>query len=349
MVAFKGQKLPQGDVRSDKSNSDIELMGAGYKIWHMWPLRLCPSFQSIIHTLRAKGTDGRFVKPANSEREFEYKSTGAIPRASAVDYPEAAEAVCKIFVSQINPASPGGTITAALTTIVVKDPREKEKEVVARQGQARLSLLNIGGRINIDEGKVTDATYSVVSTAMQGIFDMPNYGFVPDYGHSSPTTGNPAWLPDVLPLGASTLINGPKNEPLAQNPFNMHLDHLWPTGLHLVHLRPSVLCLDHLLLASLHPGGQAISGLPASISTTSIWKASTLTTSCRLSSILTTSGLRSRVRLLRRVTKPQDAPGATLQPRPQQFTTVLSATLTLSIVAYSGGCSGGMVAVPGAL
>ena len=33
-VAFKGSKLPQGDVRSDESEADMEDMGAGYKIWY---------------------------------------------------------------------------------------------------------------------------------------------------------------------------------------------------------------------------------------------------------------------------------------------------------------------------
>ena len=32
LVAFKGMKLPQGDIRLDESASDLECMGAGYKI-----------------------------------------------------------------------------------------------------------------------------------------------------------------------------------------------------------------------------------------------------------------------------------------------------------------------------
>ena len=36
LVAFKGSKLPQGDVRSDKSESDMDYMGTGYKEWHCW-------------------------------------------------------------------------------------------------------------------------------------------------------------------------------------------------------------------------------------------------------------------------------------------------------------------------
>ena len=90
LVAFKGQTLPQGDVRSDESDSDMELTGAGYKIWHMRVLKFLPSkqndaLQSIIQTLRAEGTNGRFVKPANSKRKFEYSLAEAILRASAVD------------------------------------------------------------------------------------------------------------------------------------------------------------------------------------------------------------------------------------------------------------------------
>ena len=32
LVAFEGMKLPQGDIRLDESASDLECMGAGYKI-----------------------------------------------------------------------------------------------------------------------------------------------------------------------------------------------------------------------------------------------------------------------------------------------------------------------------
>ena len=55
-----------------------------------------------------------------------------------------------------------------MTTFVAKDARDKEKEVMTRQGQAHVALFNVGGKINVDSGKVTDLAYSVPSTIMEG-------------------------------------------------------------------------------------------------------------------------------------------------------------------------------------
>ena len=143
----------------------MELLGAGYKLWHMWALKFLPyerndALRGIIQALRADETEGRLVQLANSERKFEYSSAGAVLRASAADYPEAAEAVRKIFFGelQLNPAGLGGTVSAARITVVVEDPREKEKEVAAHQGQARLYLFNVEECIDFDKGTITDLT-----------------------------------------------------------------------------------------------------------------------------------------------------------------------------------------------
>ena len=39
LVAFKGMKLPQGDIRSDESASDLECIGVWYKIWYLLALK----------------------------------------------------------------------------------------------------------------------------------------------------------------------------------------------------------------------------------------------------------------------------------------------------------------------
>ena len=55
----------------------------------------------------------------------------------------------------------------------MEDAREKEKEVVARQGKAKFSLINVGPKIDFDAGTVTVITYPVICKVMDGIFDMP--------------------------------------------------------------------------------------------------------------------------------------------------------------------------------
>ena len=49
----------------------------------------------------------------------------------------------------------------------------ERKEVVARQGKAKFSLINIGAKVNFDAGTITAITYPALSKVMEGIFDMP--------------------------------------------------------------------------------------------------------------------------------------------------------------------------------
>ena len=100
---------------------------------------------------------------------------GAVLQASAQKYPEVAAAIRKIFIEA--PLHPTSNVPAAVTlgqtTVVVEDAREKEKEVVARQGQAKFALINIGAKIDVDAATVTNLSYPVISTVMNGIYEKP--------------------------------------------------------------------------------------------------------------------------------------------------------------------------------
>ena len=41
--------------------------------------------------------------------------------------------------------------------------------MTTRQGQAHMALFNIGSKIDVEAGKVTDLTYGVPSTVIEGI------------------------------------------------------------------------------------------------------------------------------------------------------------------------------------
>ena len=99
---------------------------------------------------------------------------GSALQASAQDYPEAAMAIRKIFFdAPLHPTpSVPGAVTLGQTTVVVEVAREKEKEVVARKGKAKFSLINVGAKIDTDAGTVTGITYPIISNVMNGIFDM---------------------------------------------------------------------------------------------------------------------------------------------------------------------------------
>ena len=180
LVAFKGSKLPQGDVRSDESEADMDFMGPGYKLWHECALKHMANerndvLQQFVHDFKAAGTYERYVQPADSIRVLENCPMGSALQASAQEYPEAAMVIRKTFFD--TPLHPPpcvpGAVTVGRTTVVVEDAREKEKEVVARQGKAKFSLINVGAKIDFDAGTVTTITYPIISKVMEGIFDMP--------------------------------------------------------------------------------------------------------------------------------------------------------------------------------
>ena len=182
LVAFNGSKLPQGDVRSEESQADMVDMGPGYKIWYDWMIQFAGTekndvLQNTMEILRTAGTYERFVQPAGSLREFEHSPMGSVLQASASDYPEVAASIRRIFLEdhtrpEFLPPVPGA-INVGKTTVVVKDARDEEKEVMARQGQVRFALLNVGANVSVDQGTLTALAYPVLSSVMEGIYDMP--------------------------------------------------------------------------------------------------------------------------------------------------------------------------------
>ena len=182
LVAYKGMNLPQGDIRSDESASDLECMGAGYKIWYLWALKHVntdrnDTLQNIIDDVKRDGTYERYVKPVDSPREFDASPMGSTLQAYASDYPDAAAVIRSTFMAEAPRPDlvrgVPGAVDVRGTTVIVKDARDEEKEVVALQGQARVALLNIGGKIDVNRGTVSDLTYPIVSSVLDGIHSMP--------------------------------------------------------------------------------------------------------------------------------------------------------------------------------
>ena len=116
------------------------------------------------------------ISTADSTREFDDSPIGSALSPSADEYPDVAAASRSIFrgagglfaAHGVTPA-----VSTSGTTVVVKDARDEEKEVTAHQGQARMSLFNIGGKIDVDAGKVIDLTYGTPFTIIEGINAMP--------------------------------------------------------------------------------------------------------------------------------------------------------------------------------
>ena len=185
LVGFSGKDLPYGNVRSSKSASDMECMGNGYKNWYYWALKHLnternDALQDALDAIRRAGVAARYVRPAGSEREFAVNPMSSALSASADDYPDVATTIRSIFLGARAPSAAHGVPlaintsgTASRTTLIVKDARDEEKEVTARQGQANMALFNVGGKIDVDAGKVTDLTYGVPSSVMEGINTMP--------------------------------------------------------------------------------------------------------------------------------------------------------------------------------
>ena len=174
LVGFTGKKLPCGDVRSLESASDMECMGGGFKNWHFWALKHLntdhnDAFYDAIDAIHCASLAVRYIWPAGSTRDFDESLMGSALRVSAGEYPGVEASIQSIFLGASGPFAAHGVppaVNTSGTTVVVKDARDAEKEVTARQGQARMALFNVGGKI---DGKVTDLTYGTPSIVMEGI------------------------------------------------------------------------------------------------------------------------------------------------------------------------------------
>ena len=134
------------------------------------------ALQDALDAIRRAGVAARYVRPAGSEREFDVNPMSSALSASADDYPDVATTIRSIFLGARAPSaahSVPSAVNTSGTTLVVKDTRDKEKEVTARQGQVRMALFIVGGKIDVGAGKVTDLTYGVPSAVMEGINAMP--------------------------------------------------------------------------------------------------------------------------------------------------------------------------------
>ena len=177
MVGFEGKKLPQGDVRSAESASDIECIGGAFKNWLFWALvhlntERNDALHDAINATHCVGQGARYIQLADSIRKFDKSPIGSALSASNDDYPDVAASIQSIFLGA-NGCSAAHGVSSAIntsgTTVVVKDARDEEKEVTTRQGQAHMALFNIGSKIDVEAGKVTDLTYGVPSTVIEGI------------------------------------------------------------------------------------------------------------------------------------------------------------------------------------
>ena len=98
LVPFNRSKLPQGNARSDESKSDLEYMEPCFKIWHTWLLKHLANerndaLQQVMEDFRIAGSYKRYVKPAESNREFDHSSMGSVFQASAVDHLEVTSSI----------------------------------------------------------------------------------------------------------------------------------------------------------------------------------------------------------------------------------------------------------------
>ena len=129
-----------------------------------------------IDAIRRDGQGARYIQPTDSLRKFDVNPMGSALSALADYYSDVAAGIQFFFLGASKSSATNGVSSATNasgTTVVIKDARDEGKEVTARQGQARMTLLNVWGKIDMDAGKVTDLTYGVPSTVMEGINTMP--------------------------------------------------------------------------------------------------------------------------------------------------------------------------------
>ena len=211
LVSFEGKKLPQGDVRSAASAFDMECMGGGFKNWLFWALKPLnteryDALHDTINAIRRAGQGARYIQPTDSMRKFDESPMGSALSASADEWPQRRGENRIHFPGRERvlccPWCPSA-INTSETTVVVKDARDEEKEVTARQGQARMALFNVGSKIDLDAGKVTDLAYGVPSTIMEGINAMSYVSRVSQFAQASTRAHSQAKKNDRMSIYSS--------------------------------------------------------------------------------------------------------------------------------------------------
>lgn len=170
---YFGQEPVYGELRDDEVMVRFCQLGTGYEHWGMAAVE---AHRDLDHTLQVVDN----VCTASAEQQFldpnwnptarkiarDNGPIGSIKTAQSADYPQERMSIGTFFdqAQQIaqQPFLQGNTLTITM-------PGEQEKEVQAVAGQAKLQLFLIGGTINTDSSTVSNLSYPVLSTSMNGV------------------------------------------------------------------------------------------------------------------------------------------------------------------------------------
>ena len=188
IIIYNGMAAPEGDVRSDESESIMSTLGCGYRNWHKYAVQYTSTSQSddvlrIIDDIKMVDEMATYVQPENSKRPFSQDGPmTCLFRAPMKEYPEVIRVLGPFFAPAAT-ASPGlavsGLVQGAGPAIVIKDARDAEKETMAAIGQSKIALYNVGAKLDVVGGKVTNVTYPTFSRQLTDVLALPRASRAP--------------------------------------------------------------------------------------------------------------------------------------------------------------------------
>jgi hypothetical protein len=176
-VIYYGQKIPHGNITTDKLKAKMIKLGTGFNLWALStnkldnfltvaekakkvPLLICKHFLPSWHPL------------TSTQLVLNNEPCGSITNVQSNDYPQAAQIIKKFFLP--NPSAQAFTKPIVMPgTFTFQLPSELNKKSEAKKGITKLMLLHVCAEINLKESTISNTTFATQSNGMEVVLSHP--------------------------------------------------------------------------------------------------------------------------------------------------------------------------------
>jgi hypothetical protein len=181
-IIYFGQNPPTGDITSDDVKLQFTALGTGYDTWCTGAVSAITESRDIAKVrahLTQVDDDNAWIKHYCDNTWTGTKMTlgenGPCLPITMVDsdvYPMETADIKRECLEQSQPAP----AFPSYSTLTIQHPGEVGQEAEAMKGAAKLMLLCLRGKVNIESASVTDVAFAAPAIGMQSVLDSPCSG-----------------------------------------------------------------------------------------------------------------------------------------------------------------------------